>query len=346
MSQMLTESLAIPSLIQKSLANDIDLYLELGERLRRLDPQFVATLARGSSDHVANYSSYLIPLCTGRLVASIPPSTFTVLNSSFRVENQLALAISQSGGSPDIVKTMQHLREQKALTVALVNDVSSPLALASEIVLPQRAETELSVAATKTVLCSMTAVARMTGEWAIDKKLLASLEALPEALRRAAEMGMTLDEHRLTGVSDVYVLSRGLGESGAREIALKLKETCGLHAEGFSATEVKHGPREIVDDRFMVIALALKGSGEQDIIETALELESQGARVIVVCAKDVLPARAKNLVHFELPEIEDHRLLPIVCLQQLFPWIAKSSNAVGRNPDRPRYLKSKLVQTF
>lgn len=327
-SVMLEEASTAPTRIRDFLARDRDRYDELGARLRALAPTVVATVARGSSDHAAYYAAALIPMCTGRVVASIPPSLVTVLGARLDLAGQLVLAMSQGGGSPDIVRTVQAARDRGALTAAIVNDASSPLAQTAEVLLPQHAQPELSMSATKSVIATMTAVARLTAAWAEDRALLAALDALPDVLDQAARRAM--DPGLLAGVSHVYVLSRALGLGAATEVALKLKETCGLHAEAFSAAEVLHGPREIVDDRFVVIALPVPGSGDDDVRAAARELAAQGARVILV---DDVPATG------------DPRLGPIAVLQQLYPWIARTSRALGRDPDRPRTLKSKVIKT-
>jgi glutamine---fructose-6-phosphate transaminase (isomerizing) len=343
-SSMLKEAGEAAARVRFQLQNDSDLYREIGERLRTLDPAFVGTIARGSSDHAANYANYLIPQCTGRLVASIPPSVVTVLESQLRMKGQFALGISQSGSSPDLISTLSSARAGGALTAAIVNTPNSILGRTAEYEIPQRAETESSVAATKTVLCTMTAIARLVGDWAQDAKLLAGLEELPSVLEEANTLGLSLDDHLLSGTAGAFVLSRALGEGAAREIALKLKETCGLQAEGFSTAEVRHGPREIVDERFFVLGLALKNSGEKHVTDAALELAAQGAKVVLFGSSPV--SKTARLPYFELPKIEDSRLLPIVALQALYPWIARCSNALGRDPDRPRHLQSKVVQTF
>jgi glucosamine--fructose-6-phosphate aminotransferase (isomerizing) len=344
-SQMLKEAGEAATRVRAQMQLDTELYRELGARLRTLDPSFVGTVARGSSDHAANYATYLIPQCTGRLVASIPPSVVTVLESKLRTKGQFVLGISQSGSSPDIVGTLERARLGGALTAALVNDTNSALSRAAEFVLPQRAENETSVAATKTVLCTMTAIARLVGEWSQDKKLLAGLEELPSVLEKAFALGQSVDEKQLAGVASAFVLSRALGEGAAREIALKFKETCGIQAEGFSTAEVRHGPREIVDARFLVVGLALKGSGETHVTDAAMELAAQGAKVLLFGSFEKSHA-TPQLPSIELPTIEDSRLLPIVALQTLYPWIARCSVALGRDPDRPRHLQSKVVQTF
>lgn len=339
MSQMLTEAQEAPRRVRELLELDQDLYAGLGRRLRDLNPAMVATVARGSSDHAATYASYLFPLCTGRLVASIPPSVVTVLKAPVNLKGQFVLGISQSGGSPDILRTMEAARASGALTAALLNVTESPVGKAAEVVLDQRAGVEKALAATKSVLCTKTAIARLAGEWSQDQGLLSALRELPDVLSRAVDLGGGLDDRLLRDVSNVFVLSRGLGFGAAHEISLKIKETCGLHAEAFSTAEVRHGPREIVDQKYAIIALALPGSGQEDVIAAAKELQTQGAKVLLLAPSTASPT-------FALPEMRDSRLAPIVALQVLYPWLARVSKALGRDPDRPKTLKSKVIQTI
>jgi glucosamine--fructose-6-phosphate aminotransferase (isomerizing) len=337
-SQMLTEALDAPERVRNALSIDGALYEELGEKLRRLDPSVVATIARGSSDHAANYASYLIPLCLGVPVASLPPSLVSILAAPLKLDRQVVLALSQSGGSPDIIRSVEATRKSGALTIAIVNDASSQLAKTAEIVCAQNAGVEKSLAATKTVLCTLTAIARIVAAWSNDKILKAGIETLPAALSQAVAVGRAADPGLLAGVSHVYVISRGLGMTAALETALKLKETCGLHAEAFSSAEVRHGPREIVDNKYLVIAYAFPGSGLEGVLETASELKNQGARVIVI-------APPGTETTFALPALQDPRLMPLAALALVYPWLARASRALGRDPDHPKTLKSKIIHT-
>jgi len=332
MSQVLNEAQEAADRVEALLQADADVYRELGRRLRELNPQMVATIARGSSDHAATFASYLIPFCTGRPVSSLAPSLVTVLKAPLNLDKQFVLAISQSGRSPDIVATVDCVKKSGALTAAILNDLESPLAKLAATVLPQHAGRE-GIAATKTVLCTLTAILRLVAEWTEDRDLLLRLKTLPAALRDAHRAGLALDENLLKGVSDAYVLSRGLGLSSALEVALKLKETCGMHAEAFSTAEVRHGPREIVNQEFIVIALALPGSGGGDVKAAAQELRAQGARVMLLDLANV-------------PAAADPRLAPLIGLQTLYAWLARASVALGLDPDRPKTLTSKVVHTI
>src|SRR3954447_7350039 len=282
MSLMLEESLEAPERVAGQLARDADLYAALGERLRRAPPPAALTIARGSSDNAAAYGAYLLTLLAGLPVASLPPSLVTLERARLAVEGHLALAVSQSVRSPDIVACLEAAHQAGAVAVAVVNDPASPLADAADTVLPQHAGPERSVAATKSFITSLTAIARLGVAWRPDPALTADLERLPDRLRHAAPLGLAADPSWTDGARNVYVLSRGAVLPVAQEVALKLKETCGLHAEAFSSAELRHGPREAVDAGFAVLALALPGPGRADVLAAAAELRAQGAATHLV----------------------------------------------------------------
>ncbi len=229
MSRMLREAQEAAERVRELLTHDGERYAGLGTRLRESAPSGVITIARGSSDHAANYAAYLIPVCTGRIVASLAPSLVSVLNAKLAVKGQLALAISQGGRSPDLNAALQAAKDAGALTAAIVNDVESPLAKRADFLLPQHAGAE-GIAATKSMLCSLSAIARVCAEWENDAGLKSALDGLPDALRSAFEVGSKLDTGPLQKTRHIYTLSRGLGLSAALETALKLKETCRWHS--------------------------------------------------------------------------------------------------------------------
>jgi glutamine---fructose-6-phosphate transaminase (isomerizing) len=341
MPGMLEESLEAPERVADQLARDRELYAALGGRLRAAPPPAAVTIARGSSDHAAAYGAYLLTLAAGVPVASLPPSLVTLGRAPLRLPGHLALAVSQSGRSPDLVACLGAARGAGALGAALVNEEGSPLAAAAELVLPLRAGPERGVAATKSLIASLAALARLAAAWRPDPALDVGLAGLPGALRRAAGAGLAADAGWLDGAEHVYVLARGPGQPVALEVALKLKETCGVHAEAFSSAELRHGPREIVDERFAVLALALPGPGLDDVLAAAGELAGQGARARLVGP----PEAAGDGALVRLPDGLEWRLAPIAAAQALYPLLARTAAARGRDPDRPRTL-AKVTETF
>eukprot|EP01041_Mallomonas_annulata_P038763 gene38763-62323_t len=183
---MLEEALASARQVAQQLAADDDRYAALGAALRTLPPQGAVTIARGSSDHAAAYFAYLVMSRTGQLVTSLPMSLLTLYKAPLAKQRLLAVSISQSGRSPDLIEPMQLFEAAGATTVALVNDTSSPLAEAVDWALPLHAGPETSVAATKSYIAQLVSGARLVASWQGDPALHAALEALPQVLHRAA----------------------------------------------------------------------------------------------------------------------------------------------------------------
>jgi len=206
------------------------------QRIRELDPRIVVTVARGSSDYASLYLKYVIEILAGIPCASLGPSIASLYRTPLRLDGALAIAISQSGRSPDIVSLQAAVKKGGALTVALVNDVDAPLAQAADCLLPLHAGPEKSVAATKSVIAAMAAGIDLIAEWRGDSALSAALGELPDALGDAQAPPEGLVD-ALSKAKSLFVLGRGPTYAIAAEAALKLKETCAIHAEAFSTAE-------------------------------------------------------------------------------------------------------------
>src|SRR6185369_16747812 len=131
-----------------------------------------------------------------------------------------------------------------------------PLVSAADHVIPLRAGPELSVAATKSYLATLAALARLVAAWTNSSALETAIVALPDQMDRAWQLDWTAPLPLLQTAEHLYVVGRGLGLGAAQEIALKCKETCGLHAEAFSSAEVRHGPFALLGPRFPALLLA------------------------------------------------------------------------------------------
>ena len=254
---------------------------DIGATLNRLDPPLVITVARGSSDHAAAFLKYAIELSAGRAVASIGPSVASIYGARLRLDRALCLAVSQSGRSPDIVAMQQSAREGGATTVALTNVIGSPLAVGSDRAIDIRAGTERAVAATKTFVNSIVAGLMVVAAWVRDRQLETALRNLPDQLSAAVRLDWSPLAVDLRGQPSLFILGRGPALAIADEAALKLKETCGQHAEAFSAAEVLHGPVSLVGSGFPVLALASRDAAQATVIETADRLVGEGATVFV-----------------------------------------------------------------
>ena len=335
MTLMQSEVREIPGLAAAALREDIDLYEALAAALRAKAPGFVATIARGSSDHAASYASSLFALAAGRVTASIAPSLITRYHADLALAPSLALAISQSGASPDLVQGLRAARQAGALSVAIVNVAGSPLAAEAEFVLPQRAGPELAVAATKSVVLTMIAIARLVAAWMREEGLAQAIAHLPDRLGQALDCDWSGGVGRLMSCdTGLYVVARGPALAIAQEAALKLKETSHLHAEAVSAAEIRHGPRAVLDRRFPVLAFGLADAGGDDTRALAAELAAEGVPVLLAGSPE-LP----------LPTPLHPLLDPIVALLAFYPLAEALARARGLDPDRPRGL-AKVTRTL
>ncbi|HEX2525756.1 MAG TPA: SIS domain-containing protein [Geminicoccus sp.] len=335
-SLMEEEALSAPDRVAAVLEEGVAERRALVAALLAEPPALGVTVGRGSSDHVCSFAAWTFLRRLRLPTMSLQPSLVTRDGAEPRVERALMLAVSQSGQGADVIGVTAWGRSAGARTVALVNDPASPLAAAAEFVLDQRAGPERSVAATKSVICSMAGVLALAADLSDDDHLHRVLGRLPSELHATAAAGGGLEIGPFAGAEHAFVLARGAGLAAGAEIALKLKETCGLSAEALSAAEVRHGPREVVGPGFLVVALALPGPTEGDVRTAAAELAAQGASVIMLgCASDDT---------WRMPTV-DPVSAPLAALQLAYPAIARAAQARQRDPDRPRTL-SKVTSTF
>ncbi|HET9106767.1 MAG TPA: SIS domain-containing protein [Steroidobacteraceae bacterium] len=324
--------------VRDQLLSNAEEVERLGARLRLLAPRAVITCARGSSDHAATFAKYLIETRLNVLTSSAAPSVSSIYNSRPDLSNSLCLAISQSGASPDLLAAVGKAREAGALIVALVNAPNSPLAERADHVVPLCAGTEMSVAATKSFIASLAAIIHLVSCWAADRELSQALHKAPEQLEHAWRLDWSAAADRLISAANLFVIGRGLGLGVAQEAALKLKETCGLHAEALSAAELRHGPMALVRPGFPVLIFSQDDEARAGLEALAAELAARKADVMIA------GSRCRGALH--LPFEPAHPVIaPMLIAQTFYRMTNVLSLARGRDPDRPPNL-SKITETF
>ena len=324
--------------IERFLNHNRTAIARLGQRLRKAPPRLVTTCARGSSDHAATFGKYLIETLVGVPVSSAALSTSSIYAAPVVASESLCIAISQSGRSPDLLTAVEAHKRSGALVVALVNDEDSPLAALADEMLALRAGPEKSVAATKSYIASLGGLAAIAAAWAGDDGLADALAGLPEKLKRAFALDWSAALPGLIDARNLFVIGRGYGFGVAQEAALKLKETCALHAEAFSAAEVRHGPMAIVNDGFPVLAFATSDVAGDGVRDVAVEFGQRGAHVLLADTEAV-----SGTVH--LPALKNHPALePILMIQSFYRLANSLSLARGLDPDSPPHL-NKVTKT-
>lgn len=339
-SLMLREAREAPAGVARALAANEAACRALAERLRAAPPPFAVTCARGSSDHAATYAKYLFELRLGLVTASVGPSVRSVYAAAPRMKGAFFLAISQSGRSPDLVALAEAARASGAVTVALVNEASSPLADACETVLPLHAGPERSVAATKSLLAALATVLQLFAYWHGDPDLKPVLDRLPRDLETAARADWSAALPALRDARHLYVVARGIGLAAAQEAALKLKEAAGLHAEALSAAELMHGPLALAGPAFPVLMFVQPDEAEAGLVELAGDLRRRRVPVIVAGARPVAGA-----AHLPLAPDIQACAAPLALVQSFYPLAEAVARARGRDPDRPPHL-GKVTETL
>ncbi len=328
----------IPEVVAKFLGASGTVLDDAAARLRAEDPASLVTVARGSSDHASAYLKYAIELTLGLPVASVGPSIASIYGRDLKLSRAAAIAISQSGKSPDIVGMAQSARRSGATTIAITNTPGSPLAAASDFTIDLHAGVEQSVAATKTFVTSVVAGLALLSRWSGDADLQRAVDALPESLAQAVTCDWSEMIGALDGHSALYVLGRGPGFAIANEAALKFKETCGIQGESYSAAEVMHGPVSIVTQGYPVLGLAARDAAEASVADMAHKLAGQGARAFLTSDR---PGPAARLPFAATGHpITD----PLSLIVSFYGFVEALARHRGLNPDQPPMLR-KVTET-
>ena len=339
---MFREAAQAAEVVALQFARNRDVLAALAEDLRRRPPPFVATCARGSSDHAATCAKYLFETQLGVVTASVSPSVESVYGAKQRMRDALFIAISQSGKSPDLVRNVEAARDAGARVVALVNVEESPLARLADVVVPLHAGPERSVAATKSYLASLSAILQLAALWKGDAAMLDALPRLPDAMHAAWRCDWTPLVDGLRGKRNLFVLGRGTGLGAAQEAALKFKETCGLHAEAYSSAEVKHGPMALVGPGFPVLMLAQPDETETGTLALADEFRARGAQVWL--ASRHVDRNASLGGSLSIVEAPHPACAPLLLVQSFYRMVNALSLARGHDPDKPPHL-NKITET-
>ncbi len=338
-SLMFRETGEAPEVVARLLAHERRTFEELGRFVTERRPPVVTVAARGSSDHAVSFFKYLFEIGTGVPVASIGPSVASVYHAPLNVPGALHITVSQSGASPDVIAVQDAAKRGGALAVAVVNAAESPLAREADVVLPIHAGEEKSVAATKSFIASAAALAALTQAATGSAELADGLARLPSALQKACEADYEPALQAMTEASSVYTAGRGPGFAISLEAALKAKETAKLHAEAFSLAELMHGPMQLVDQGFPILAFVPKDEALSSSTAILEKLCGIGARVVTFSSVEVSEGT------IAMPSTGYGKLDPLAALAAYYRMIERLTRERGLDPDAPDKLK-KVTETI
>lgn len=327
----------IPAAVQRVL-DEPDQLATVASAIARANPRWIMIAGRGTSDHAAVYAQYLFETQLGLPTGLVKPSVTTVYGASLDWRGGLVLAISQSGQSPDVVAVVEAARRSGALTVAITNEPASPLAAAAELALRIHAGRELAVPATKTYVTELAVVGALTNAIRPTPALADGLAALPGALRDT--IARTRDWLTGPGAPAVetfaaadraLLVSRGFNLATALELALKLKETCGLFAEAYSTADFMHGPLVLARAEVPTLAIRPDGLMGADVDATLAAVAARGGRTTVFGGRET-SGRPEAL---SLPHTLPEALTPLLFVVPGQLLVEAAATERGVNPDAP-----------
>ena len=338
---MAAEIFEQPQSLERLLRDGSEQFTAARTLIDQARPRFALLAARGTSDHAALYAKYLIETRLGLPVGLVSASTLTVYNTAPRYDDVLWIALSQSGGSPDLVESTERARAAGAFAIALTNAAGSPLAAAADLHIDVMAGPEKAVAATKSYTSELLAAWMLVEAWAGGDGSAA--RALPDHARAVLDRGAGLEvAPRYRFVERLVTTGRGFAYPTAREAALKLMETSYLAAHAFSSADLMHGPLAMIDEDRPVIAVVPYGAGGAAMQPVLDRLGERGADLLV--EGDI--SRAPNAAaHIPLPDDVAEDLAPILQIIPLQQLAYAMAIARGYDPDAPRGLR-KVTETL
>jgi glucosamine--fructose-6-phosphate aminotransferase (isomerizing) len=340
------EILEQPAAAQRLLDSAATAYAPLAEALTARRPGFALIAARGTSDNAALYAQYLFAVRNSLITALATPSTITLYGAKPRMADALVIGVSQSGRSPDIVAVLDEARRQGALTIAITNAASSPLADAADHVIDVQAGPELATAATKSYTTELLALCLLSH--ILDTPDEHEREALNQApvfmdhaLKEEPHARALAAEHAAR--DNCVVLGRGYGYATAREWALKLQELAQVAAFPFSSADFEHGPLALAEPGLPVLVVAPSGASlnAQTMLLRRLK-DEHGARVLALSDS---PEARKLDEGLRVPPGMPSWLRPLVEIIPAQLYTYHLTVARGLDPDAPRTITKVTTTT-
>lgn len=337
-SLVLNEALSIPNIIDRFCHVDNNPYENIAKLINKKKIKYVVTIARGTSDCAALYSSYLFAKHLGLPTYSMPPSIITLEQSKFDFSEALVIVISQSGKSSDLVECEKKSRSMGAKTIIITNNDHSPIVNEANYFFNMFAGEEKSVAATKTFTQTLLVLIKLIficqGKNNIDE----DIKKLSEILIKDSSNQWNEDIIDNT-INTGFILGRGVGFALSNEISLKFKELCQEMIEPFSSAEVMHGPKSLIQNSFKLFILGMNDKSGLTVQQDISELINYTNLVYQMSSDEKL----KSDFFYSSNKISE--LDSIILMSKFYPWIIRYTMKKGLNPDEPRYL-TKVTQTF
>lgn len=343
MTLMWNEIIEQPAVLEGCLSKNDGEIKRIVSEIGKRNISSVVIAARGTSDHAAVYSKYMIEMLTGIPVSLAAPSVMTMYGKSVNMQNSLVIGISQSGKAADATEVIRVANSQGAITVSITNFPDSPMAMESKFHLFCNSGLERSVAATKTFTSQIYLIAQLVAEWTQDLELKKELSLVPDGIRKlfAQEEIIKQKAERYRFMKECFVLARGVNYSIALESALKIQETTYTRAKAFATSDFHHGPFAMIEKDMPVIVYAPEGPSIKDVTEMINKLKDSEADLLIVSNNKEL--REMGNCSFEIPYTNNDFISPFYNVVAAQMFACRLALAKGLNPDSPRGLNKVTI---
>ncbi len=338
-----------PAIFDRIQAANAETMKKLVADIKASDATNFVAAARGTSNHALVYFKYLTEVMTDYTVGLAASSVLTLYKGKINYKNSIIIGCSQSGKAADVLEVMKRGNEQGVITIAVTNDLESPMAKEAKYHLYCDAGLESSVAATKTFNAQLYLLLWLAAEIANDKEELFTLKNLRHYIDGVLPQIDDLTTKYAAKFKDMksgFVLSRGLTYAIALEATLKLQETCYIQMKGYAGSDFYHGPMAMVNETTPVIIYCAKNNGDEEMqnnirldqIKCIEKMISLNAPVLLVTNDDLLVGKFDkcNDAFINFSASEEFAMFTFALFAQMFA--CKISCAIGNNPDSPRAL--------
>lgn len=327
-----------PEALLRLLERDAE-FARVAAQMHERGATTIRMVGHGSSDNAASYGVYAFGLLPGWTALRDSISLTVYYGAELDMSGCTALALSQSGRTPDVVEYARRVKKRGAYTVAITNDPSSELAQVADAVLELRAGPERAVAATKTYTNQLAALgllaAHAAGEGAAFADEVRSVAGAMPQLILSVESRIANVAIPFAYAGRMFVVGRGAEFATAREIALKLLETCRIAAEPLTATDLAHGPVAAIDSLFPVWAIASDDATLPAVLEAVERAREAGATVVASgSAADAVAGAQYVLASPPASPL----LAPLLSILPGQVFAGALARARGLDPDTPRGL--------
>jgi glutamine---fructose-6-phosphate transaminase (isomerizing) len=333
-----------PEALYRLLEHEAE-YGEIARSIADRRPSLIRLVGHGSSDNAATYGVYALGLLPHMTAVRDSISLTVYYEAELDFSASVVIALSQSGRTPDVVEYVRRARDLGAFTVAVTNETAAELGEAADAALPLAAGPENAVAATKTYLNQLAALALLAGGIAgrgaeVADDLRDTADLISTSLSRLEAEARPIATS-FAYVGRMYAIGRGLEFATAREVALKLKETCRIAAEPLTATDLAHGPVAALDSLFPVWTIASNDESLPAVIEGASRVRSAGATVVASGSAAGEIGAAQHVL--TVPEAPSPLLAPLLSVVPGQLFAGALAQAKGLDPDRPEGLSKVTI---